>query len=427
VRSVRFLARAAVIFCVVGWHLLRWAGGALFRRREARPAWLGECLTLLLRDLGATFIKVGQIMSTRPDLFPPHVTRPLEKLQDQVGPFDFADVRRTLEEDFTAPLESLYESFEPLPLASASVAQVHRARLPGGQEVAVKVRRPRIVELVDFDLTLLRSLARVIAWWPSMALLAPVETIDEFGRGIRTQLDFQREAENNRRFQHLFAGDPDVLFPTLHEPLCSGRVITMELVHGDKILGAETDRATASRLAKIGFRLMLQMVFEHGFVHADLHPGNIFVTRAGKVCLLDLGLCAELDERHRQAFARFFGAWAQRDGKTMAGIMLELAPPGRQPVADAAAFTKDVAGFVDRYWGKALGEVQIGAVVVDMMQILRRHRVRVNATFTMVNIAIAVTEGIGKQLDPSLDLMAEALPFFARFDFFGGNAPRATG
>jgi ubiquinone biosynthesis protein len=238
------------------------------------------------------------------------------------------------------------------------------------------------------------------------------------------QLDFELEAENNRRFQGHFAGDPDVLIPTLHDKLCSKRVLTMEFIEGDKILRAAAQRDDAPRLARIGFRLMLQMTFEHGFVHADLHPGNIFVTPAGKVALLDLGLCADLDDHHRQAFARFFAAWAQRDGKTMAGLMLDLAPGTR--TADAEAFTRDVAGFVDRYWGKALGDVQVGLVVLDMMQILRRHRVRVNATFTMVNIAIAVTEGIGKQLDPSLDLMREALPFFAGKDFFGPT-PRATG
>jgi ubiquinone biosynthesis protein len=186
----------------------------------------------------------------------------------------------------------------------------------------------------------------------------------------------------------------------------------MSFVRGVKLLDHRRVDADPTRLARIGFRLLLRMVFEHGFVHADLHPGNILVTAEGKVVLLDLGLTAELDEQHRRIFALYFAAWAQGDGATMARLMAEFSPSAR--VVDYAGYQADIEKFVSRYHGKALGEVAVSQVVFDMMGILRRHRVRVNATFTMVNIAIAVTEGIGKQLDPRLDLMNEALPFFAR-------------
>jgi ubiquinone biosynthesis protein len=159
------------------------------------------------------------------------------------------------------------------------------------------------------------------------------------------------------------------------------------------------------------------MIFEDGFVHADLHPGNIFITPDDKIALLDLGLVGELDEPHRRGFGRFFAAWAQRDGDTMARLMFDMssnATPGAAP-PDPASFERYRAAiieFVGRYWGQRMGEVQVGKVLFDMLGILRRHRIRVNPTFTIVNIAIAVTEGIGKQLDPDLDLMSEALPYF---------------
>ena len=403
---------------VTGW-LLRLVTA---RGRTARKAWFAECLLALFPALGATFIKVGQIMSTRPDLLPPHLIHALSQLQDNVGPFPFVDVERTLLEDLGRPLGEVFLRFEPEPIASASVAQVHRAALRDGRVVAVKVRRPDIEELCAFDLSVMRLYARVLQLLPSLALLAPVESVEQFGRAIRMQLDFTVEAANNRRFRKNFAALPEILVPALEDALCTRRVLVMEFIEGVKILDYAQVGADPRRIGELGFKIMLKMVFEDGFVHADLHPGNIFITRDQRVALLDLGLVGELDDEHRGAFARYFAAWAQNDGRTMAEIMIRHSPGGRAP--DPEGFTRAVEGFVSRYYGKRLGEVQVAVVVFEMMQILRRYRVRMNATFTMVNIAIAMTEGIGKQLDPSLDLMREALPFFAGMSF---SAPPARG
>lgn len=425
--TVRFTLRALVILglvllsltrFVVGWLLLL----VVFAGRDKREEWFGRCVVGLFRALGATFVKVGQIMSTRPDLFPPHIIQALETLQDNVGPFPYASVQETFVAELGKPPEELFVEFSPVPIASASVAQVHKARLRDGRVVAVKVRRPNLDELVRFDLMVMRGFAHALSLVPSIGLLAPVESVEEFGRGIKMQLDFTIEAGHNRRFRANFADDRDVIFPTLVEELCTSRVLTMEYIDGTKILNFRQTPSDPKRLAGIGFRTMLKMVFEDGFVHADLHPGNIFITRDDRVAILDLGLVGELDQTHRAGFARYFAAWAQGDGKTMAQLMAQLSP-GRK-IPDFPGFEAAVVGFVQKYYGKRLGEVQVSLVFMDMMNILRKYRVRANPSFTLVNIAIAVVEGIGKQLDPDVDLMAAALPFFAKFNFF---APEAAG
>src|SRR5262249_25662661 len=198
------------------------------------------------------------------------------------------------------------------------------------------------------------------------------------------------EAENSRRFRKNFAGDPDVSFPALVDEMCTGRVLVMEFVPGWKILDTKRPVSQNARLARIGLRTLMKMVFIDGFVHADLHPGNIFVTPEGRVVILDLGLCAELDDRHRMAFAGFFAGWAQNDGKAMARIMADFSP-NRGQIPDYPGFEREIVAFAARYFGKRIEDVQVGVVVFDMLGILRRYRVRANPTFTMVNIAIAVT------------------------------------
>jgi ubiquinone biosynthesis protein len=416
-RTLRFIRRGFLVGIVLLLAAIVWFAGWIallvtLRGKAARQDWFGVRLASLLIALGATFVKVGQIMSTRPDLFPPYIIRALTRLQDNVGAFAWKDVERTFVADLGKSSSELFASIDRTPVASASVAQVHRATLPSGDEVAVKIRRPGLDDLVGFDLAIMRLAARITAIVPSIRLLAPVESVDEFGRAIRAQIDLRIEAENNKRFSKNFAGDPDVGFPQLYPALSSRHVLTMKFIRGAKVLDAPASQGVdATRLAKIGFRTLLKMVFADGFVHADLHPGNIFVDDAGKVIILDLGLTAELDDAARRAFALFFASWASRNGKTMAKLMADLSPSAK--VADYEAYEREVDEFVARYHGKPLGEVQVSTVAFDMFNILRRHRVRVNPVYTMCNVAIAVTEGIGKQLDPALDLVQEALPFFA--------------
>ena len=365
-QKLRLLARALVICLLLVETALRYGlaylGYRLTGRSLAdRQALFGESVLGLFRRLGATFIKVGQIMSTRPDLLPPHVIAALSRLQDDVGPFPFAQVERTVIEDFGQPIAALFREFSPQPIASASVAQVHRARLPDGHLVAVKVRRPDIEELCAFDLSVMSFYARMLELVPSLRTLAPLESVEQFGRAIAMQLDFTIEAQNNRRFTQHFAADPQVIVPKLHAALCSRRVLTMDFIEGKKILDCTGSQAERRALGELGFRVMLKMIFADGFVHADLHPGNLLVTPDGKIALLDLGLVAEMDHTHRLAFARYFAAWARGDGHTMAEIMVTHSPSPH--VEDRQGFEQAIQGFVDRLHGKRLGEVEDAGLV----------------------------------------------------------------
>jgi ubiquinone biosynthesis protein len=414
----RLFLRAGIIGLLVTQQVVRWWFGWIwlllrFAGRERRRTWFGQVVLDLFRSLGATFIKVGQIMSTRPDLLPEHITRALEQLQDDVGPFSYSAVARTVEEDLGAPIAALFTEFAPVPMASASVSQVHKARLPSGEVVAVKVRRPEVVELCTFDLAVMRFVARMLGRIPSLAPLAPADAVDEFGRAVFAQLDFRIEARNNHRFRQNFRNHPDVIFPEVVAELSTERILCMTFIEGTKILGVGRTRSDPKRIARIGLQALMKMIFEDGFVHADLHPGNIFITTDDRLGLVDLGLVGELDAPHRRAFARFFAAWAQRDGDNMARLMFSMSAGSGSADPDAyERYRAAIIEFVGRYWGQRLGEVQVGKVLLDMLGILRRHRIRMSPSFTIVNIAIAVTEGIGKQLDPELDLMAEALPYF---------------
>ena len=237
--------------------------------------------------------------------------------------------------------------------------------------------------------------------------------IEEFGRAIFAQLDFRIEARNNRRFRENFRGNPDVVFPEVIEALSTSRILCMTFIDGTKILAVDRTWSDPKRMARIGLETLLKMIFEDGFVHADLHPGNIFITPDDKLALLDLGLVGELDAAAppglRPLLRRLGPARRRHHGP--ADVLAVLGRPRRRAKA-FERFRAAIIEFVGRYWGQRLGEVQVGKVLFDMLGILRRHRIRMNPAFTIVNIAIAVTEGIGKQLDPELDLMTAALPYF---------------
>ena len=394
---------------------------AIRRRRRAPRGgrWCG-CAT----GWGATFIKVGQIASTRADLLPRSLVAELAALQDRVPAFPFAVARQTIERELGAPLEQIYSAFEETPVAAASVAQVHRAVLRAdGASVAVKVRRPDIVEKVHLDRSILlgvaRGLERVV---PSLRLISLEQAVRVFCDAVEEQIHFLEEARNNVRFTANFAADPDVNFPRLYPAACSDAVLTMEFVDGVREAELEAHGVDTHYIVAAGMRCVCRMIFSHGFVHADLHAGNMRFFPPGRVVLLDVGLVGRLTDDDRVMTARTLYAFATGDGRTVARMFYENAPFKATP--DYDVYEREVITLVDSLFQRGLGSMQVTVEIGRIFDILRRHRIHARSHMTMVNLALMAAEGLGKRLDPSLNLTEEALPYLA--EAIAGSAPKET-
>ncbi|MFO0592922.1 MAG: AarF/UbiB family protein [Polyangiaceae bacterium] len=404
----RFLHIAWVFWVAVLVYLgKRIAAGRL--GRDGVEQLRGRVVAKAFERLGATFIKFGQILSTRPDVLGAGYTGALARLQDAVPPAPFETVRAVLKAELSEDARKRLAFIDPVPVAAASVAQVHRARLDTGEDVALKVQRPEAEAQIERDLAILRVGARLVDRVPSMHLMSLPGSVERFAEALHGQLDFRKEAENNRRFAKNFEATKDVGVPALFPELCSRRVLGMEFVEGVKATDASGALGDKKKLARIGGGAILQMVFLDGFVHADLHPGNILLTKDERVVLIDLGMVTEIPPELRRPWVETFIALAQKDAKQVARLFYEHAPTvGNNTYS---AFEDDVAGELTNILGKNIGDIEVGKAVSGMMNVLRRHRVQVDPSFTVVHIALLVAEGLGKQLDPDLDMVPMAVPY----------------
>ena len=402
----------------------RFAGAWLRVRRagdDALARAAGRTLVELCTRLGATFIKVGQIASTRADLLPRPLIAELATLQDRVPSFPFDVVRRTIESELGAPLEAIYAQFDVAPVAAASVAQVHRAVLhAGGVVVAVKVRRPDIVDKVRLDRSILLVVARLLERLvPSLRLVSLESAVRAFCDAVEEQIHFTQEAANNARFSANFRDDPDIAFPRLYPAACSDAVLTMEFIEGVREAELEAHGVDVHRVVAAGMRCVCRMIFLHGFVHADLHAGNLRFFAPGRVVLLDVGLIGRLTDDDRITTAQTLYAFATGDGRTVARMFYEHAPYKATP--DYAAYEREVVALVDSLYRRGLGSMQVTVEIGRIFDVLRRHRVHARSHMTMVNLALMAAEGLGKRLDPGLSLTDEALPYLA--EALAGSAP----
>ncbi|RIK42994.1 MAG: ABC transporter [Chloroflexi bacterium] len=390
--------------------------GWLGHPRREEPYTRPEHFRMAFEDLGVVFIKLGQVLSTRPDLLPPDYIQEFSRLQDAAPPVPYAAVAAVIEAELGALPDTVYAEFDPTPLAAASVGQVHAAHLRDGTPVVVKVQRPGIELAVERDLAVLAELARLANARGLLGAEYDVEGwMSEFAFTLRNELDYTREGHNADRFRRLFAGEPALYVPRIYWDLSTQRVLTMEGLQGVKIsdlaklAAAGLDRR---QVARNSVRIMLTEVFEHGFFHADPHPGNFFVLPGEVIGLIDFGMVGRLDESLREALVRLVLALVQRDTARLVDELLDLGiASGRVP---RAALKRDIDQLVDRYYDRPISEWAAGETFNEVMRIAFRHRLQLPTDLVLLVKVIAMSEGLGAQLDPDFKLMEFAEPYLRR-------------
>ncbi|MBX3221882.1 MAG: hypothetical protein KF795_15295 [Labilithrix sp.] len=383
-----------------------------------------ERIRLVIQDLGPSFIKLGQIMSTRNDLLPPDVIAELKKLQDDVPPVPFEDIKKVIESSLGDTLEQVFVSFDEKPLATASIGQVHRAVLAtpdGDQEVVVKVQRPNVGVTVQRDLELLHIMAAAVERAiPETRIYSPIGLVQQFDRSITAELNFMIEGENGERFTKNFEGTPQgelARFPKVYKQASSKQVLALEFFDGikvDKVAAAGVD---GSLVAKNAVGVVIKMIFEDGFFHADPHPGNIIIMggtggAAPVIGLIDLGMVGRLSPELRDRTIDLMVAAVRKDAYGVADALYAIGRPTKK--IDMREFRDEVATLAEKYLGKPLKEIDLSAMIRDLVQGAMKYGLEIPTDFMMVGKALMTIEGIGKQLDPELDVFGEAQPYFVK-------------
>ena len=373
--------------------------------REAR-------IRLALTELGPTFIKLGQLLSTRPDLVGRDLADELKQLQSATPADPPEVVRELVERELGQTLDELFYEFDLLPIASASIGQVHRARLRTGERVVVKVQHAGIDTKVAEDLDVLSGLALLAEQFPEFTPYRPTANLAEMGRTLRRELDFGREERNLHQFAELFRDDLTIAIPKAYTELSTPRVLTMDMIDGIPLSepglleAAGLDR---QEVARRGANIYMQMIFAHGFFHADPHPGNIVLLPGNVIGLLDFGMVGRIDERLRERIEDMLMAIVQHDVPLLVRIVKQIGKP--PPQLDESGLANDIADFVGHYATQSLQHFPVGAALTDMTEIMRRYRIMLPTTVAMLIKTLVTLEGTGKLLNPHFSLMEVMQPF----------------
>ena len=412
-------------FSQIGRVLVRHGFGFVFDvRRERREKKglqeflapnFGVRLRRTLDDLGPTFVKFGQLLSTRSDILPDSVLAELQKLQDTVRPMPAGAAQAIVERELGAPVEEVFTRFDPEPLGSASIGQVHRAVLLDGEVVAVKVQRPEAPGRVESDLELMREFADFLDRRFGRRIFVDVRgLVAEFETVIRRELDYTAEAENARRFAVNFAGTP-VVIPRVHLEYSTSRVLTLQHIEGTRFHDIQPLLLSPSerrRVASMGADAIFKMAFEDGFFHGDPHPGNLILTRQGDLALLDFGMVGYMSRGDIEALSRLFIAVIQRDA---AAALRGLESLGVRYATEVRGdLERDLREFLNKYSGLSVGEVTLGQALSELISLARRYRLRVPPVFPLLTKALVTAEGLARAIDPTINVYEVAQPYARR-------------
>jgi ubiquinone biosynthesis protein len=370
-------------------------------------------LRLVCEDLGPTFVKLGQLLSTRPDLLPEAYTSELAALRDDVRTFPFNQVEAILAQEYGRPLGEVFSSFNETPVASASISQVHRAQVTGGRTVAVKVRRPDIAKVIQADLDIVKNLAQLVERrLPNLAAYRPLSLAREFERTIKREIDFTIERRTMQRCFNQFADDPTAHIPWVLEEYSTPRVIVMEFIEGvtiDDLDGIRRLGATPQEVAVTGARILLKQIFEYGFFHADPHPGNLRVLPGGVVAPLDYGMFGQLDGRTRERIASLLAGLLAQDADRVIRVLESLDVRGER--IDSRGFRRDVGELVVTYSALSLESIDLGLLLRELTGVIRTHHLHIPPDLILLIRALVTIESVGRKLDPHFDIARELTPF----------------
>jgi|SRR6478736_1397548 len=381
-----------------------------------RPS-LAERIRLVLEDLGPSFVKLGQIASTRADLLPKEVIDELKKLQDSVPPLPSAEIKEQIERSLGASIGEVFSSFSDEPLAAASIAQVHRATLKQGDqiiEVAVKVQRPGVATTMASDVDILHSLAALLERAiPETKIYSPIGLVTQFDHAIRAELDFNSEADNARRFAQNFEHNPRVHFPAIFKDESSRHVLTMQYMSGQKIYDAIASGHSGEKIARLALTAIVQQIYDDGFFHADPHPGNVLVSGSvddPDLTFLDLGMVGRLSPRMRDLTIDVITAALRRDYDGIAESLYAIGTPTKKVNMDA--YRAEVALLSERYLGRQLADIEMSVLIRDLVKTASKYAIEVPTDFVMMGKALMTVEGVGKEINPSFDVYEESRPLF---------------
>jgi len=399
------------------------------RRSRLEKLSRAERVRMACEELGPTYIKLGQILSTRPDLVPVDFIKELSKLQDNVPSSPFSEVSKIIESELGAPPEDIFDFFEKAPLASASIGQVYRATLKDGEEVAVKVQRPGIKKIIEVDLEIMLHLATLMERHiEEMSLHQPVKIVEEFARTLEREIDYTIEATNMERIARNFLNDLTIYVPKVFRDTTTESILTTELVEGIKV--SEIDRLEKAGLDRKlitvrGADVVLKQIIKHGFFHADPHPGNIFVLPDNVICLLDFGMTGSVDRRTREDFVDLAESVVNRNESRATQVLLKLTYWDEDP--DIRLLEKDVADFMGRHLYKPLKDIKIGKLLHNLLDLAFQHRLRIPPDIFLMLKAFSAVEGVGFMLDPDFDMIKQAAPFIKEVKVSRLSPQRITG